>query len=211
MIKDYNQVAGKNLPSLISLSNNIFAFAMTVLVLEVHVPPHDAIHSEQDLLAALYALFPHVVTWLMSLLTLGIYWVVQQTQFSHLQRSNRHFAWIQLGFLAMVTAIPFSTRLLTEFITYRLALLVYWVNILMLGFLVLASWSYACKAQLVKKDVPKNAYEAVRRRILTAQSLYAFGMCLCFFNTYWSIGFIMLTQLNYALAPRIRWLSKLTT
>jgi hypothetical protein len=43
---------------------------------------------------------------------------------------------------------------------------------------------------------------AIRRRIVVAQSLYAFGALLCIFSTYWSIGVIVLVQLNYAFAPR---------
>jgi hypothetical protein len=39
-------------------------------------------------------------------------------------------------------------------------------------------------------------------RIIVAQSLYAFGAALCLFSTYLSIGFIVLIQLNYAIAPR---------
>jgi hypothetical protein len=35
------------------------------------------------------------------------------------------------------------------------------------------------------------------------QSLYALGALLCVFNTTWSIAFIVLVQLNYAIAPRI--------
>jgi hypothetical protein len=35
-----------------------------------------------------------------------------------------------------------------------------------------------------------------------AQALYAFGALLSVANTYWSIGFIVLVQLNYAIAPR---------
>jgi hypothetical protein len=47
------------------------------------------------------------------------------------------------------------------------------------------------------------------RRIRLAQLLYACGAALCAFNTYVSIGFIVLLQLNYALAPRIRFLYRL--
>jgi hypothetical protein len=36
-----------------------------------------------------------------------------------------------------------------------------------------------------------------------AQALYATGAALCFIDTYWSIAFIVLVQLNYAIAPRI--------
>ena len=46
--------------------------------------------------------------------------------------------------------------------------------------------------------------------IVVAQTLYAIGAALCFIDTYWSIGFIVLVQLNYAIAPRIPGLSRLT-
>jgi hypothetical protein len=50
---------------------------------------------------------------------------------------------------------------------------------------------------------------ATVRRILIAQSLYVFGALLCVINTSVSIGFIVLVQLNYAIAPQIRFLSRL--
>ena len=45
-------------------------------------------------------------------------------------------------------------------------------------------------------------------RIVIAQALYAFGASLCVISTYWSIGFIVLVQLNYAIAPRLPGRSK---
>jgi TMEM175 potassium channel family protein len=56
----------------------------------------------------------------------------------------------------------------------------------------------------VREDVPAGLRAATERRILIAQGLYAFGTALCVINTYVSIGFIVLVQLNYAIAPRIR-------
>ena len=38
---------------------------------------------------------------------------------------------------------------------------------------------------------------------LVAQALYAIGAAMCLLNTYVSIGFIVLVQLNFAIAPRI--------
>lgn len=63
----------------------------------------------------------------MSFMTLGICWVGQQTRLNHVARSNRDLAGIHLGFLLAVALMPFSTGLLAEFITYRLAL-VAWLN-----------------------------------------------------------------------------------
>jgi uncharacterized membrane protein len=169
----------------------------------------ETIHSEQDLSHALSALLPRVVMYLMSFMTLGIFWTGQQTQFNALARSSRDLSWIHIVFLAAVSITPFSTSLLAEFITFRTALLIYWVNILILGIVLYVSWRYAQRSGLLKDETNKELACAVERRILIAQALYAFGALLCVLNTYWSIGFIVLVQLIYAIAPRIPLLSKM--
>jgi uncharacterized membrane protein len=176
---------------------------MTLLVLELRLPAAQAIHSEGDFWRALVALSPKLITYLMSFLTLGIFWVGQQTQLNHLIRSDRDLSWIHLAFLFAVTLTPFSTMLLAEFVTLRLPLLAYWGNILLLGAVLYGSWGYAIRARLVKDDMPAEAPAAICRRILIAQALYAGGALLCAINTYYSIVFIVLVQLNYAVAPRI--------
>ena len=62
----------------------------------------------------------------------------------------------------------------------------------------------------MKPEVTPHLLAAMRRRIVLAQTLYALGAALCVISPYWSIGFIVLVQLNYAIAPRIPGLVKLT-
>ena len=202
MKTSYNSIAGQSVERLAALSDGIFGVAMTLLLLELHAPAKELIHSEGDLRSALAHLAPQLVVYLMSFLTLGIFWVSQQTQLNHLERSERHFTWIHLAFLFSVTLMPFSTRLLTEFINFRTALVAYWANILLLGALLYLSWGRATHASLIKSDTPAEVPAAICRRIVIAQSFYAVGALLCIFDTYWSIGFIVLVQLYYAIAPR---------
>jgi len=178
-------------------------------VLEIRVPDPGPIHSEHDLWTGLVGLAPRIVTYLMSFLTLGIFWGGQRTQLGYLARSDRHFSWIQLAFLAMIAMMPFSTSLLAEFIAFRIALLLYWANIALIGIVLYASWRYATSAGLVKEGTPPEVSPAIVRRIAIGQSLYAFGALLCVFSTYWSIAFIVAVQLNYAIAPRVPVLSRL--
>ncbi len=77
---------------------------------------------------------------------------------------------------------------MAEFITLRTALLLYWLNILAFGALLLASWRYAKHAGLVEPDVSSMINLSVERRVFVAQALYAVGAALCLFSTYWSIG-----------------------
>jgi uncharacterized membrane protein len=199
----YNLIAGQSVERLAALSDGIFAVAMTLLVLDLRVPAREAIHNGVELRRALLAMAPQCTAYLMSFITLGIFWVGQQTQLNHLARSDRSLSWIHILFLFAVSIMPFSTRLLAEFISYRTALIAYWLNILLLGAALYFSWLCALGSGLVKDDIPPAITTAIKRRIVIAQSLYAFGAALCVFSTYWSIAFIVLVQLNYAVAPRV--------
>src|SRR5438128_8799437 len=159
---------------------------MTLIVLEIGVPDPGPIRSEQDLWEAIMRLSPRFVTYLLSFLTLGIFWNGQQTQLHHIARADRSFSWLQLAFLAAIALLPFSTSLLAEFISFRLALFAYWLNIFAGGALIYACWAYA-------------------RRAGRSAAL------LCVINTYVSIAFIVLVQLNYALGLRIPVISRLTS
>ncbi|MER3555355.1 MAG: hypothetical protein C4331_13695, partial [Meiothermus sp.] len=60
-----------------------------LIVLEIHVPSHEGIYTEAELWAALAALAPRAVTCLLSFMTLGIFWVGQQSQLSNLRETSR--------------------------------------------------------------------------------------------------------------------------
>jgi uncharacterized membrane protein len=209
MRTSYNQITGQSLERLAALSDGIFAVAMTLLVLDLHLPASELIHSQGELWHTLAQAVPQLVSYIMSFMTLGIFWNGQQAQLNAFSRSDRHLTWIHMFFLFAVTLMPFSTRLLAGFIAYRSVLLGYWANILLLGGVLFLSWRYAIRAGLLREEVTHQRKCAVERRIVVAQSLYALGAGLCFFNTYLSIAFIVLVQLNFALAPRLPFLSEI--
>jgi TMEM175 potassium channel family protein len=151
----YRQIAGASLERVAALNDGIFAVAMTLscsvfrcgLALRSILPGRcgapGALNSERVVWDVLRRLAPHLLTYLMSFLTLGIFWVGQQTQPSQFSRSDRDLTWIHLVFLLSVLLMPFSTMLLADYITYRLAVAVYWLNIVLLGALLYAGVRYA--------------------------------------------------------------------
>jgi len=205
----YNEIAGASIHRLAGISDGIFAVGMTILVLTLAVPAANEVRTDSDLWKALVHLLPGVVTYFMSFLTLGIFWVGQQTQLSQVERSDRDYTWINLAFLLFVTLVPFSTALLAAFYQSRIALVEYWLNILVLGVLILAGAEYAARTHLFNEARRSIIIHAVRRRVYTAQGLYLAATVLCFVDTRLSIGLIVLIQLNYAVAPRIPFLRRL--
>ena len=151
MRTSYNQITGQSLERLAALSDGIFAVAMTLLVLDLHVPATELIHSQGELWHTLAEAVPQLVSYIVSFITLGIFWNGQQAQLNSFERSDRHLSWIHLAFLFAVTIMPFSTRLLAGYITYRSVLIAYWANILLLGAVLFVSWRYAMRAGLLRE------------------------------------------------------------
>lgn len=203
MITHYNRLAGQSIERLAALSDGVFAVAMTLLVLDLRAPAIEAIRSEADLRMALVNLAPRLLVYMMSFLTLGIFWIGQQTQLNYLARSDRNLTWLHLVFLFAVTTLPFATALMAEFFAYRTALAVYWVNLALFGALLFATLRYAGHAHLLKADAPPELLMGANRRIVIAQSLYAFGALMAIVDTRLSIAIIIAVQLVYAIAPRV--------
>ena len=104
----YNRIAGQSVERLAALSDGVFAVAMTLLVLDLRAPALQRIHSEHELSHALLSLSPQLLMYVMTFLTLGIFWVGQQTQLNHLARSDRSLAWIHILFLFAVSIAPLA-------------------------------------------------------------------------------------------------------
>ncbi len=205
----YNRIVGQNLDRLTALSDGVFSVAMTLLVIDLKTPLAESVHSEHDLWTALVPLGPRMVTYLMSFLTLGIFWLGQQAQLDRVKHSDRDLTWLHLVFLALITVLPFSTRLLADFFSYRAAFLIYWANIFLLGVGIYCTWVYAERAKLIRDDAPPELSDAVRKRVIIAQSLYGLGALVGLVSVPLGIVLIILIQLNYAVAPRLPILSKL--
>jgi len=199
----YNEIAGQSVERLAALSDGVFAVAMTLLALDLRAPAMELIHSDQDLWNALAGMASRLLLFVVSFMTLGIFWVGQQTQLNHLKRSSRGLSWIHLGFLLAVCLTPFSTTLLAGFWHYRTAVFAYWLNILALGLLLYVSWVCAEGTGLVRENAPGHLANSIKRRIVVAQAWYAFAAALVFIDARLSVGLFAAVQLNYALAPRI--------
>jgi len=206
----YNQIAARSLDRIAALSDGLFAIAMTLIVLEIQIPALPAPTTDAALAGALGELAPRFLTYLLSFMTLGIFWNGQQTQLAYFTSANRDLSWLSLLFLAVVALFPFTTSLLAEYFDLRLALGLYWLNIFVTGVAIFAVWAYAEHAGLIRADVGPEIGRAIRRRIVVAQVLYGAGFAIgLVFGTLPAVVAIVLVQLNFAIAPRFWMLNRI--
>jgi uncharacterized membrane protein len=201
-MRRYNQISGQNIQRIEALSDGVFAIALTLLVLDIRVPIRENIVYEKDLILAFGNLTPKLLAYFLSFMTLGIFWTAHSSQFNFIEKSDRNFNWINLSFLLFVSLTPFTTAFLSEYITFRFAIAIYWLNLFLLGIMLIWILNYADRHNYFKNNsIEKNEIKkAIIRRGIVAQSLYAFGALLCFINTYLSITVLTIIQLSFVLA-----------
>jgi uncharacterized membrane protein len=121
-----------------AFSDAVFAIVITILVLDLRVPPHEPGH----LLAALTGLWASLLAFLLSFLRVGVVWLNHHGLFSHVRRVNQALLWMNLGILVTCAVMPFPTALLADALRggnladLRVAVALY----ALVGALQLAAW-----------------------------------------------------------------------
>jgi uncharacterized membrane protein len=91
-----------------ALADGIFAFALTLLVLDLRLPALPPGVDDAALRQALAGLLPKATIWLLSFAVIAASWVVQQRTFALLSKIDPDLLRIELILLALVSLFPFS-------------------------------------------------------------------------------------------------------
>jgi uncharacterized membrane protein len=107
-----------------AFTDGVFAIIITILVLDIRVPSD---LSEQSLREALDDTGATLVSWVISFLLVGMYWVWHRDLFVGIRTVNRDVVWLNLLFLLPVSLVPFAAAVLGEYPDEPIALHLYGV------------------------------------------------------------------------------------
>jgi len=163
-----------------SLSDGIFAFAMTLLVIGLNLPDKSAIVQSQDfamnLLLSLYSDFFHYV---LAFLILGAFWLSHYVVLHPLRCMDRVYVWINLMTLLFVALLPFSTSFSGDFPGVTLGAIVFELNLFAIGMAIVLQWKYATgNHRLVEPDLDPRFVRHVSIRTLVVPGLSALGIII---------------------------------
>ncbi len=134
-----------------ALADGIFAIVMTLLVLDLKIPEQGDVVSTSQLLAAVGHLWPLFFSFVMSFLVLFGYWRAHNVIVSQYTKNlDMNLITINMVFLLFVSLVPFSTNLLGRFIGNRAGIIIYGINLGMLGLTLMAARKYADKADNIE-------------------------------------------------------------
>jgi uncharacterized membrane protein len=186
-----------------ALADGIFAVAMTILVLDLHVPDLGPVASEARLLSALEGLVPKALSFVSGFVILGTLWIGHRFQFHYIRRSNRAILWINLVFLLTISFLPFVVALIGTYGAMRVTCIVYGTTLVAAMTCLLVQWLYATgRSRLVAPNVPPQVFVGLRNRVLMGMIGYGGGLLLAFVAPRASLGCYAATPLLYLLPTR---------
>ena len=98
-----------------AFSDGVMAIAITLLVLDLKIPPLDEVR-DGHLVEALAARWPSYVAYLVAFLTIGIIWLNHRTLVDRIRRFDARLHWLNLMLLLGVATLPWPTALVAEYV-----------------------------------------------------------------------------------------------
>jgi len=107
-----DEVARYGVGRLLTLSDAVFAIALTVLVLSLHV---DVSIPASQVGAAIHQTWPEVYAYALSVVVIGAFWMGHHRLYARMTRTDAPVLWMNLLFLGLVALIPYPTDLLGRY------------------------------------------------------------------------------------------------
>ncbi|MGZ7160534.1 MAG: TMEM175 family protein, partial [Methanobacterium sp.] len=111
-----------------TLVDGIFAIAMTLLVLNLVIPPFTGQINNFQLLNSLYKILPIFFSLVLSFLLLAMFWYLHHRIFNQIKIVNRTLIWINVVWLLFVILVPFSANLIGQYGNLTLANVIFDLN-----------------------------------------------------------------------------------
>ncbi len=181
-----------------TLGDGVFAIAMTLLILEIRVPIVPQGSASAELPGALFALWPKLLCYVISFITLGVYWVAHHLHFYTVRRADRMLLWINILFLLTIGFVPFTTALIGAYVQEQLPVVLYGANMVFASLALQWHWWYAThNHRLVRADLDPDLVRSVTQVILMGPVVYLIAMALSYVSTSISIAMYLLVNLIY--------------
>jgi len=184
-----------------AFSDGVFAVAITLLALEIHLPAlHDV--SDAQLGSALWHLWPQVLTYVISFATIGIIWLNHHAMFHLIQQIDRNTLIFNMLLLMIVCFIPFSTSVLTTYGILRDGVFLYGGTLTAMALAYNLLWYHAAR-YIDSGTCDRRTVVVNTIRNLSGSIIYAAATLCAFLDPRISVGLFFAVALFYLLPGKI--------
>lgn len=152
------------LERLIFFSDAVFAIAITLLVIEIHVPHLERGASNIDFINALLRLTPNFIGFVISFFVIGAFWGGHHRAFGCAAHYSDRLLPANIHLLLTIAAMPFFTAFLSSYSNERVPVVLYCCWLLLTALLNIRLGRLATSPPVVDPSVPAATIAMIRRR-----------------------------------------------
>ena len=176
-----------------ALSDGVFAIVITLLVLDLRLPP-----GHGDLQARLLSLWPRMLAYAFTFTVVGIYWAGHHALFYMVQRVDKTLLWLNIFLLMAVCFIPFPAAILGAHPLDPTAMRLYSGNLIAVGTGFILCWGYASRChRLIPEGVDPGLIKVAWARTLLAPAAYTGAFFASYGHPYFSVGILTFVPVLY--------------
>jgi uncharacterized membrane protein len=181
-----------------AFADAVFAIAITLLVIEIRLPPHEEVLRLGGVGAALAHLWPSYVGYVISFVVIGIMWANHHNLMKLVGRVDHGFITLTLLLLLCIAFLPFPTAVMAEHLAdpdahERAVAVAFYCGCFTVTavFYFLMWWHAARGRRLIADHVPDSAVQAVTRAYAPGSLLYLSATLLAFVHVALSLGIVV--------------------
>ena len=158
-----------------TFSDGVIAIAITLLILEVRVPPASV--PGRELGREVLHQWPSYAGYAVSFLTIGVIWVNHHHMFKLIERTTHAFLMINVVFLMTIAFLPWPTALVAAHIRdpsgRKVGAVVYGLTMVAIAVMFCVVWFYASRdGRLLSADVDREMLSRTYRSYLVGPIVY---------------------------------------
>jgi TMEM175 potassium channel family protein len=167
----------------ISFSDAVFAFAITLMALTIDIPDSPQNLSQSQLLDKLYGLYPQFEDYILSFAVIAIFWISYHQIFNHIKGSHISMVYLNLIFLLFITLLSLTTSFIINYSSYQIPYIIYWIVVIMTSTLLVLIWWYATKGhRLVDKHMHPLFIKGTFFGLVSVPIIFGVSIIISFIN-----------------------------
>jgi uncharacterized membrane protein len=170
------------LERLVFFSDAVFAIAITVLILDIHLPVGGETASNSQLFNMLIGLWHKYLAYIISFWVIGLYWISHHRKFLLIKRFDYRLLSLNLLLLMVIAFIPFPTAVMSEN-GNRTATIFYALTMAAGGLLVVILWWHAAhNHRLIEPLLARQLQWREVAAPLTTMTIFLLSIGIAFLN-----------------------------
>jgi uncharacterized membrane protein len=167
----------------ISFSDAVFAFAITLMALAIDIPDLPLDLSQSELIQRLYDFYPQFEDYIISFAVISIFWISYHQVFNHIKGSHLSVVYLNLLFLLLITLLSLTTSFVINYASYQIPYIIYCIVVIMTSSLLVAIWWYATRGhRLVDKNMNPLFVKGTFFVLLSIPITFSISIVISFFD-----------------------------